>query len=214
MDSILTLSLLELTIPWKTAILIVHLIGLAIGIGAATVLDLLILRSLVKGRVSRELAGLAASTSTVVAAGLVLLWLSGIGFLFHYYFENPVGLTNPKVWAKIAIVAILTINGFFIHKAVLPLLRRNAGSALFDRVPPARKLAFLAAGAISATSWYVPLALGAVKEINYVVSVETILAVYAVVLTFAVACVTVGERVLSRSALSTRSNASPAMETP
>jgi hypothetical protein len=202
MESILTLSLLDLTITPKTALLIVHLVGLAIGIGAATVLDLLILRSVVKRHVSRELASMVQSTSAMIAAGLVLLWLSGIGFLVHYYFQNPVGLTNPKVWAKIAIVAILTINGFFIHKAALPLLKRNAGGSLFDNVPPSRKLAFLTAGAISATSWYVPLALGAVKEINYVVSAETILAGYAVILALAVACAMVGERALSRSAVS------------
>jgi hypothetical protein len=207
MDSILTLSLLELNIPWKTAILIVHLVGLAIGIGAATVLDLLIVRSLVKGHVSRDLASLARPTSAVVAAGLLLLWLSGLGFLFHYYVENPIALTNPKIWAKIAIVGILTLNGLFIHKAILPLLERNAGTALFHRVAPAHKLAFLVAGAISATSWYVPLALGALKEINFVVSAETILAGYAIALTVAVACVIIGERAFfarSSTAMETR----------
>jgi len=147
----------------KTGILIVHLVGLGIGIG------------------------------------LALVWLSGIGFLLNYYFYNPVGLANPKVWAKVSIVAVLTLNGVFVHKAILPLIKRNVGRALFDGVSPAMEGVFLASGAVSATSWYVPLVLGALPEINYVVSAQTILAIYAGILSVAIACTVVGGRIFTKA---------------
>jgi hypothetical protein len=193
------LDIVGFSVSAKTGILIVHLVGLAIGIGAATVLDLLIVRCLIKRHVSQELAGLVESATVVVAVGLSLVWLSGIGFLLNYYFYNPVGLANPKVWAKVSIVAVLTLNGVFVHKAILPLIKRNVGRALFDGVSPAMKGVFLASGAVSATSWYVPLVLGALPEINFVVSVQTILAIYAGILSVAIACTVAGGRFFARS---------------
>jgi len=71
---------------------------------------------------------------------------------------------------------------------------RNVGRALFDGVSPAMKGVFLASGAVSATSWYVPLVLGALPEINFVVSVQTILAIYAGILSVAIACTVAGGR--------------------
>ena len=117
----------------KAVLLFVHLIGLALGLGAATLLDLLVARMLVTGKVAPSQPGFVHFTSAIVTAGLALLWLSGLGLLAYYSAFDLAALQNPKVWAKVAIVAVLTLNGLFIHAQVLPLITRQAGRGLFGR---------------------------------------------------------------------------------
>jgi hypothetical protein len=170
----------------KSGLVTLHLLGLVLGLGAATVLDLVIVRFLIRNRVTGDYWNMIEFCSKVVTAGLILLWLSGLGFLIHYGAFDPSKLMNQKVWAKIAIVVILTLNGAFIHGAVLPLVRQRIGRGLFDGLPPRQQSLLLASGAVSATSWYVPLILGAVPQFNGL-PVASILLAYAVLLAVAVA---------------------------
>jgi hypothetical protein len=170
----------------KAALLFVHLIGLALGLGAATLLDLLVARMLVTGKIAPSQPGFIHFASAIVTAGLALLWLSGLGLLAYYSAFDPAALQNPKVWSKVAIVAVLTLNGLFIHAQVLPLITRQAGRGLFDGISEVRKSLLLTAGAVSITSWYMPLFLAVSKPLNFVVPAQTILATYGVLLLAAV----------------------------
>jgi hypothetical protein len=174
----------------KAALLFVHLIGLALGLGAATLLDLLVARMLVTGKIAPSQPGFIHFASAIVTAGLALLWLSGLGLLAHYSAFDPAALQNPKV----AIVAVLTLNGLFIHAQVLPLITRQAGRGLFDGISEVRKSLLLTAGAVSITSWYMPLFLAVSKPLNFVVPTQTILATYAMLLVVAV----LGSQLLAR----------------
>ena len=46
--------------------------------------------------------------------------------------DKPEDLTHEKLWAKIAIVVALTMNGFYIHHSVLPFMKRGLGRRLFS----------------------------------------------------------------------------------
>ena len=118
-------------------------------------------------------------SSKIVTIGLGLLWISGIGFLVHYGVFEPAKLQNPKIWAKIAIVAVLSINGLLVHYFVLPRIRNQVGKRLLDGLSPFDCSLVLLAGTVSAISWYVPLILGAIPQLNYVVPAEVILSSYA-----------------------------------
>lgn len=170
----------------KTGLTIAHLIGLALGVGGATLMDMIMIRFMVRGRISREHAEFVHFSSQLVAAGLVMLWASGISFLAYYSFYSQESLSNPKVYAKMVIVAILTLNGMLIHKYVLPMIDRNVGKRLFDDVSRQQKMWMLTAGAVSATSWYVPLALGALREFNFVMPASHILLGYGALLLTAI----------------------------
>ncbi|CAN7762788.1 MULTISPECIES: hypothetical protein [unclassified Ensifer] len=170
----------------KSALRIVHFLGLALGLGAATVLDLLILRFLLKGKISKEHLAVFQFGSSIVNAGLMILWASGIGFLIYYGIFDPAKLGNEKVWAKIAIVLILTINGMFIHSIILPKIKEQVGRSLMDGMTSTQRSAFLVSGAVSATSWYVPMMLGALPQLNFVVPMATVLLVYAALLAIAI----------------------------
>ena len=169
----------------KTGLRIMHFIGLALGLGAATVLDLMILKFFLKGKVTTDQWNIFHFGSRIVNAGLVLLWITGLGFLAYYGAFDPIRLGNEKVWAKMTIVLILTINGMFLHAVVLPKVKAQIGRSLLEGMSMGQRSLFFASGALSATSWYVPLLLGAMPQLNFVVPMTTILLAYALLLTLA-----------------------------
>lgn len=166
----------------RTGLRIVHFVGLALGLGAATVLDLMIFRFFINGKVTSEQWAIFDFGSKIVNAGLVLLWATGFGFLAYYGAFEPIKFGNEKVWAKMLIVLILTINGFFIHAVILPKVKAQIGKSLLEGMSTREKSVLLTSGAISATSWYVPLLLGALPQLNFVVPMTTILSAYALIL--------------------------------
>jgi hypothetical protein len=177
---------------YRTVIRFFHFIGLALGLGGATLLDLLVLRFFIRGRIVDETYQIFAFASKIVDIGLRILWVTGIGFLFLYALTNIELLTNPKVHAKLIIVLILTVNGFFIHTVILPTVRAQIGKSMFNGVSPARRTIFVMSGAISATSWYMPVALGAFPQLNFKVSAVDLLLIYLagiIVMSMAMQCV-------------------------
>jgi len=174
------LQLLSLDPAWiRTGLRVVHLCGLVLGVGSATLLDLIIARFILMRGISHEHVYVIDFSSKIVTIGLGLLWISGIGFLIHYGVFEPSKLQNPKIWAKIAIVAVLSVNGLLVHYFLLPHIRNQVGKRLLEGLSPFDCSLVLLAGTVSVISWYVPLILGAIPQLNYVVSAEAIFGSYA-----------------------------------
>ncbi|MBC7799159.1 MAG: hypothetical protein H7Z10_00935 [Gemmatimonadaceae bacterium] len=161
-----------------TPLLVLHCFGLALGLGGATILDVILLRSL-RHTVEAANIRLFETIASLVSMALALLWLSGLGFLAIYAWRSPAMLENPKLWAKIVVVGILTANGAVLHAKILPILRAQAGRTVFDGLPPRTRVWMLTAGAVSVVSWYYPFLLGIVRELNFAASVATFLLAYA-----------------------------------
>ena len=166
----------------KSAIMLVHIVGLALGLGGAWIIDLFLTKYLVKKEITLEKFQFVAYASKIVCYGLALLWLSGAGFIAYYYFFTPEYLTNEKVWAKAFIVLILSINGVFVHLYVLPIVRRCIGGSVLAMVSRsvAHKLTTICV--VSVLSWLFPLLLGVSKSLNFSVSALEILTVYVAVI--------------------------------
>lgn len=62
---------------------------------------------------------------------------------------EPEKLLAPKIWAKAAIVSILTANGLAIHRFVIPFIRRQIGFALLSEIMPATKIEPLDVGKVA-----------------------------------------------------------------
>ncbi len=171
----------------RAVLRVFHFVGLTLGLGAATLLDLMIIRFFLGRPMTEQSVEVFEFLSSLVSVGLKLLWVTGFGFLFYYWLHEPVKLGNEKVWAKMVIVGILTINGIFIHKTVLPFMSGQIGLTMLQGVSLRKKFWFVTTGMISFVSWYGPLVIANVPQLNFQVPMVQILIVYALVL----ACVMV-----------------------
>ena len=168
----------------RTALRIVHFIGLVLGMGGAVFVEMLLHRS--RRRIlSVEFFETIVFTSRFVGLGLVLLWLSGLGFLALYFLAEPAKLANPKILAKMTIVGLLTVNGVFVHRFVIPFLKSRIGQPLLDGIASRTVNILAACAAVSVASWTVPMVLGAAPQLNFVVRYELILAGHALLMFFA-----------------------------
>lgn len=162
----------------KSFIMFIHLSGLAIGIGGAWILEAFILKHLKFSTISRENFTVIKFIANFVSIGLAILWFSGLLFLLYYFLYTPELLSNQKVWAKVAIVIILTINGYFIHRDLLPLIEQCVGSTLQEVLSVGKLAHALFMGVISFFSWIFPVVLGVSQSLNFTVSGFSILKVY------------------------------------
>src|SRR5256885_3427912 len=113
-----------------TLLAVLHLFGIVLGVGGATVADYLILRRAIFTPVSAGLVQVVSFISQVVTCGLVVLWVSSTALFLEIWQSTPAYSTNQKLWAKVAIVLILTVNAFVIHGGILPRLRHQVGRIL------------------------------------------------------------------------------------
>lgn len=163
-----------------TLLKITHLVGLIMGLGGAILADYTIFTRGIIRPVSPYTIHQTEFLSHIVLAGLTILWISGCALIWINLIDHPQYLTNQKLWAKIAIVVLLTLNGVFVHKYVLPILRRSVGNRLFTDMPRKYLGVMTLFGSISVVSWTVPFVLGKASELNYVTPIWNILGVYAI----------------------------------
>ncbi len=156
-------------------ILIVHLFGLAFGLGGASTLDSIVLVACRRRRISRDLMDVLHAASGLVAAAMVLLSLSGAAFFL-------VGVqATPKFWAKMVIVLVACANGIVAHRLIFPALTEASATGA-GRLCLRRRTARIAAisAAISSISWSAALILGAWRGLT--LGMAPILAAYAAML--------------------------------
>ncbi|MBL0936415.1 MAG: hypothetical protein IBJ07_16850 [Rhizobiaceae bacterium] len=177
----------DLPLLLKCSLRIVHFFGLALGLGSATLLDIYLFKFMIKGRITERVWTIFEFGTRIVNVGLVLLWASGLGFLAYYFAFDPAKLANPKIWAKLAIVAALTLNGAVLHWVVLPRVRQRIGRSLLDGIDRRHIGLFATTGALSAVSWYFPVLLGALSQLNGTVSAAAILGLYGIAFALAAA---------------------------
>lgn len=176
-------------IETRTILLAMHLLGLVLGLGAAVLLDLQLLRLLRGQAVGAFEATLVRRFSVLIGVGLALLWVSGAGLVWLALQANPDALGNPKLQAKLAVVLLLTVNGVALHGRVLPLFERNLGRPLFADIGSMRALLCLTHGAVSASAWGFAFVCGAVRELNFAAELWRFLAAYGVLLALATAAI-------------------------
>lgn len=172
------------TTSWRTMIIAIHLAGLVIGFGAAIFLDIYLLNYLAHKRIEAHTYSIAEFGARLVSIGLVFLWVSGLSFLALYAYESPEKLANPKIWAKMSVVVLLTFNGFIIHKFILGILTRKIGKTILESEGALKQNLILLVGTISFNSWVFAMLLGVSKELNNIVSAPMLLVAYVIAITF------------------------------
>ncbi|MFL8991269.1 hypothetical protein Q8X48_28485 [Pseudomonas sp. QLc11A] len=158
-----------------------HLIACCVAIGLVLTSDIAMVKQLLKGDVSghHDDAHLESLQKTVSLA-LVALWITGIGIIgIDYAGKGMEYFLNPKLQAKIGIVVLLTFNGFLLHSAVLPALKK-AGSIL--KLSFNLRMLALFSGALSGVSWFYAAMLGVGRPLAWKYSLVELLAAYPVLI--------------------------------
>ncbi len=166
----------------KSLITFTHLAGLAFGLGGAWILDLFILKYFRKEAVTLEKYQMIEFVSKLVLTGLIILWVSGLMFVAYYYLYTPEYLQNQKVWAKVFIVAILSINGVLVHNRLLPMIKRSVGHYMPNTLSFSDVRQMMSIGMVSVVSWIFPVVLGVAKTLNFTASATVIVSTYIVLL--------------------------------
>lgn len=101
-----------------------HLLATCAAIGTIVVTDLRLLAKAMGYRV--VIPPPHRLETRIVAAALVVLYLTGAVIVWRQLALNPDYLTgNPKLQAKLLLVAALTLNALLLHRGVFPILARS-----------------------------------------------------------------------------------------
>lgn len=131
--------------------LAVHVLAVVVGMGAATVADLLFFSFLRDFSISKKEASVLHTLARVVVVAIVIVILTGIAL---FAAEPAVYATSPHFIAKMTIVAIVACNGVALHIWVAPrMVQISFRGAAAARLVALRRLAFVL-GPISVVSWY------------------------------------------------------------
>lgn len=137
---------------------VIHLISVALGMGTAMYLDL---KSLSRYHVSCTLSQIQdlKYIHKVVSIALVNLWLTGL-MLIYIRTSGDLNNFSPKLYTKVLIVVLLTINSTLIHKYVILVLEKTKGKAI-SKLNLKEKIPILFIASTSAFCWFSALSLGA-----------------------------------------------------
>lgn len=159
----------------KTLLLYTHVIALAAAIGAMIMTEYLISRRY--RSFSDDLFEVIKLAHHTINWSLLALWLSGIGFLVVGYQQDPAYIMNQKVWAKMLIVTIVTINGCYIAKRVLPCIEGLSKQRPFVRSLNEATL-FRFSVSLSLAGWLIAVFFGIAKFLSYQSNFFELLAAY------------------------------------
>lgn len=131
-----------------------HLFGMAIGLGGATISDIMFFRFLKDLRISEFESGVLHTLSQIIWFALAVLVISGLGL----YLPEAAELNqSAKFLVKMIVVGVIIINGALLNLLVAPnLVRISFGAPHHHQrgeLRHIRKLAF-ALGGVSVVSWY------------------------------------------------------------
>ncbi len=145
--------------------LVAHLIGVVIGLGAATVSDLQFMKSLADEKITKVEENLLSGASLLIWVGIGIMLLSG-GFMFWMNWD--VLTSQSRMLAHVSIAAVIIANGLWLNISIAPNLDRLSREKAENReVIPAylkvRKVAFIS-GAVSVSSWWITFALGMARR--------------------------------------------------
>jgi len=198
------ISFIPLFIEFKWVLLILHLLGFAIGVGGATISDILFFKFLYDFKISISEDKVLRAMSQIIWMGLFISIISGVGL----WLGNMEALnTNPKFLVKVIVVAVITINGAFLNLMITPKLtsmsfkNKNVGESEnkgmhVKKTHGFRRLAF-ALGAISFTSWYSAFILGFFKTTPF--NFPELISIYVGILFLAVVGSQISEKIFCKS---------------
>jgi len=98
-------------------LIISHLIGTILGVGGATYIEIHLNAALKDGKMEDYEKKYLAKDFLITRVGMTLAFITGIGFIIEYWSHNQLfRLMDGVFWAKMAIIVIIIINAYLLHK--------------------------------------------------------------------------------------------------
>lgn len=145
-------------LAYADAIRLVHLAGVALGLGTVVSVALSLRPMLEKG-LDRQMLAFVRRSHAMIAAAIVVLWVAGLALIGIRTGFDPAAF-SPKLITKLVVVTVLTIDALLMGLCVSPVLARHSGQSLKELSVPERLLLANCA-ALSGASWLYALMLGA-----------------------------------------------------
>lgn len=159
-------SFVPILVEYNTYLTMLHLLGFAIGVGAATISDVLFLRFLKDFRITKDEKDILQIMSQIIWFALLIIIVSSIG---RYMAQSGMLLQKDPFVAKMIVLAVIFVNGIILNLTIMPKLISIAWkpeNLNVKKIVSLSNLAF-ATGAISIVSWYTALFLGFLENISY-----------------------------------------------
>jgi hypothetical protein len=157
-----------------TLIVYAHLIAACVAVGILLSQDLMLSRTGGKRLSLGAVKDLQRAAKTISSA-LVVLWISGIALVSIGRFNDPNYLMNQKLWAKFAVVVVLTVNGAVLHHFSFPRVTSSTGVVGLRML---EQILVVSTGATSTVSWLFACYLGVARPWNHNVQFDWVLFVY------------------------------------
>lgn len=173
----------DIAVRYRDLFLILHLFAMVLGLGGATYTDILLFTFMRDLRIDKKEKEVVNTMSKAVFTGVFLALFSGV---MLFLVDPDAMLEKSKFVAKVIIFSVIFLNGFLLHKILLPKLIKfsfDKEHYIVSTVVHLRNLGFVM-GAVSGVSWYSVFILGALSDVK--LSVFSILGIYFVLLTIAI----------------------------
>ena len=170
---------------FKLLLLFAHLLGTSLALGAIVATDIRLLRRLADDRV--RLAPPNPYVMRLITLALLILYATGIAMVGLGLAADPDYLMNPKLQAKLLLVALLSLNALVLHRYTFPGLARGRRVARWKRADFMRVAVPVA---LSNCLWMYCAFLGIARPWNDTVSLGFVLGTAAWLFALALAGVT------------------------
>lgn len=161
---------------YRTPIVLVHLLGMALGLGAAAMADLFFFKFLRDFRISEMEASVLRTFSEVIWFALGIIIVSGVGLFLP---DSATLLTSSKFLMKMVVITVIVVNGALLNLLIAPKLVhitfKKEHHHKKGELHTSRRLAFLL-GPVSLISWLWAFVLGGLRGVPF--SFGQILAIY------------------------------------
>lgn len=103
-------------------LIIAHVIGTIIGVGGATMVEAHLAKASKDGVVTDDERAILGVDYSMMRVGLVILLVSGFGFLILDKFEGKTQyLYSPRLWSKLLLVVIIAANTLMLQARMINL---------------------------------------------------------------------------------------------
>jgi uncharacterized membrane protein len=176
--------IIPILLEYRSYFVILHVLGAALGVGGATITDMLFFRFLRDYKISVEEADVVNSISQIIWVALGILFISGVAL----YLPATERLDDSaKFLTKLFALSVLVINGVFLNIVVAPKLSQiyfsSDDKSIDKNIRKLRRLAF-SLGGISIVSWYFIFILGALR--TFTLNFQEFMSIYIILLLLAI----------------------------